>query len=97
MNRLVLDLRDTGVSACRGAGGQWNADRDTGTERSASVGAWLDCLESTGIKDSYGVVKSKWAAPNITVGQEQGIWHLYACQEDGYPMRVEQFSDSDAS
>jgi len=45
-----------GVSAGRGAGDQGNADRDTGTDRSASAGTWLDHLGSAGIGDGYGVV-----------------------------------------
>ena len=32
---------------------------DTGTDRSASAGAWLACFESTGIYDSYRVVQRK--------------------------------------
>ncbi len=51
--------QEAGVSASRGAGDQENADRDNGTDRSASSGAWLACFESTGIYDSYGVVQGK--------------------------------------
>ena len=48
--------KEAGVSACRGAGNQGNADRDTRTDQPASAGTWLACFESTGISDSYGVV-----------------------------------------
>ena len=41
--------QESNVSACRGTGDQGNADRDTGTDRSASAGTWLACFESTGI------------------------------------------------
>ena len=51
--------KEAGVSACRGAGNQGNADRDTGTDQPASAGTWLACFESTGISDSYGVVRGK--------------------------------------
>ena len=36
-----------------------NADRDTRTDQPASAGTWLACFESTGISDSYGVVRGK--------------------------------------
>ena len=49
--------KEAGVSACRGAGNQGNADRDTRTDQPASAGTWLACFESTGISDSYGVVR----------------------------------------
>ena len=52
--------KEAGVSACRGAGNQGNADRDTRTDQlPASAGTWLACFESTGISDSYGVVRGK--------------------------------------
>ena len=51
--------KEAGVSACRGAGNQGNADRDTRTDQPASAGAWLACFESTGISESYGVVPGK--------------------------------------
>ena len=51
--------KEAGVSACRGAGNQGNADRDTRTDQPASTGTWLACFESTGISDSYGVVRGK--------------------------------------
>ena len=51
--------KEAGVSACRGAGDQGNADRDTRTDQPASAGTWLACFESTGISDSYGVVRGK--------------------------------------
>ena len=41
--------QEAGVSACRGAGNQGNADRDIGTDQPASAGTWLACFESTGI------------------------------------------------
>ncbi len=41
--------KEAGVSACRGAGDQSNADRDTGTDQPASADTWLACFESTGI------------------------------------------------
>ena len=41
--------QEVSVSTSRGAGDQGNADRDTGTDQPASAGAWLACLESTGI------------------------------------------------
>ena len=41
--------QEAGVSACRGAGNQGNADRDTRTDQPASAGTWLACFESTGI------------------------------------------------
>ena len=41
--------KEAGVSACRGAGNQGNADRDTRTDQPASAGTWLACFESTGI------------------------------------------------
>ena len=47
--RLVRHAREAGVSACRGAGNQGNADRDTRTDQPASAGTWLACFESTGI------------------------------------------------
>ena len=40
--------KEAGVSACRGAGNQGNADRDTRTDQPASAGTWLACFESTG-------------------------------------------------
>ena len=40
-------------------GDQGNADRDTRTDQPASAGTWLACFESTGISDSYGVVRGK--------------------------------------
>ncbi len=61
-----------GVSACLGAGDQGNADRDTGTDRSASAGTWLACFESTGIYASYGVVQRE-ASPRERLGQRQAI------------------------
>ena len=51
--------KEAGVSACRGAGNQGNADRDTRTDQPASAGTWLACFESTGISDSYGVARGK--------------------------------------
>ena len=51
--------KEAGVSACRGAGNQGNTDRDTRTDQPASAGTWLACFESTGISDSYGVVRGK--------------------------------------
>ncbi len=72
--------KEAGVSACRGAGDQGNADRDTRTDQPASAGTWLACFESTGIKDSCGVVQSKWAAPRETLGQGQAILDFYARQ-----------------
>ena len=51
--------KEAGVSACRGAGNQGNADRDTRTDQPASAGTWPACFESTGISDSYGVVRGK--------------------------------------
>ena len=51
--------KEAGVSACRGAGNQGNADRDTRTDQPASAGTWLACFESTGISDSYGVVRGE--------------------------------------
>ena len=51
--------KEAGVSACRGAGNQGNADRDTRTDQPASAGTWLACFESTGISDNYGVVRGK--------------------------------------
>ena len=36
-----------------------NADRDTRTDQPASAGTWLACFESTGVSDSYGVVRGK--------------------------------------
>ena len=33
--------------------------RDTRTDQPASAGTWLACFESTGISDSYGVVRGK--------------------------------------
>ena len=51
--------KEAGVSACRGAGNQGNADRDTRTDQPASADTWLACFESTGISDSYGVVRGK--------------------------------------
>ena len=51
--------KEAGVSACRGAGNQGNADRDTRTDQPASAGAWLACFESTGISDRYGVVRGR--------------------------------------
>ena len=51
--------KEAGVSACRGAGNQGNAHRDTRTDQPASAGTWLACFESTGISDSYGVVRGK--------------------------------------
>ncbi len=51
--------QEAGVSTCRGAGDQGNADRDTRTDQPASAGTWLACFESTGISDSYGVVRGK--------------------------------------
>lgn len=45
-----------GVPACRGAGDQGDADRDTRTDQSASAGTWPACFEGTGIWGSYGVV-----------------------------------------
>ena len=51
--------KEAGVSACRGAGDQGNADRDARTDQPASAGTWLACFESTGISDSYGVVRGK--------------------------------------
>ena len=51
--------KEAGVSACRGVGNQGNADRDIGTDQPASAGTWLACFESTGISDSYGVVRGK--------------------------------------
>ncbi len=62
----------------------------------ASAGTWLACFESTGIKDSCGVVQSKWAAPRETLGQGQAILDFYARQGGGYPMGVGQLSESDA-
>ncbi len=41
--------QEAGVSDCRGAGDQGNADWDTGTDQLASAGTWLACFESTGI------------------------------------------------
>ena len=32
---------------------------DTRTDQPASAGTWLACFESTGISDSYGVVRGK--------------------------------------
>ena len=88
--------KEAGVSACRGAGNQGNADRDARTDQPASAGTWLACFESTGISDSYGVVKSKWAATRETLGQGQAIIDFYARQGGGYPMGVGQLSESDA-
>jgi len=51
--------KEAGVSACQGAGNQGNVDRDTRTDQPASAGTWLACFESTGISDSYGVVRGK--------------------------------------
>ncbi len=82
---------------CRGVGNQVNADRDTGTDRPASAVTWLACFESTGIDDSYRVVKSKWAATRETLEQGQTILDFYARRGDGYPMSVGQLSESDAS
>lgn len=31
------------------------------------------------------------------LGQKHEIWHSYAWQEDGYPMKVGHFSESDSS
>ena len=47
-----------------------NADRETGTDRSASAGTWLACFESTCIYDSYGVVQSNWAATRETLDRK---------------------------
>ncbi len=43
--------QEAGVSACRGADDQENADRDSGTDRSASAGTWLASFKSTDIYD----------------------------------------------
>ena len=37
--------KEAGVSACRGAGNQGNADRDARTDQPASAGTWLACFE----------------------------------------------------
>ena len=57
--RLVRPRKEAGVSACRGAGNQGNADRDARTDQPASAGTWLACFESAGVSDSYGVVRGK--------------------------------------
>ena len=66
--RLVRHAKEAGVSACRGAGNQGNADRDTRTDQPASAGTWLACFESTGISDSYGSSRVQ-TAPRETLGQ----------------------------
>ncbi len=48
--------QEAGVLACRGAGDQENADRDSGTDRSASAGTWLARCIKVEIGDCYGVV-----------------------------------------
>ena len=38
--------QEAGISAYRGVGDQGDAERDSGTDRSASAGTWLACFES---------------------------------------------------
>ena len=66
----------------RGAGNQGNADRDTRTDQPASAGP-VACFESTGISDSYGVVRG--TTPRETLEQGQAILDFYARQGGGYP------------
>jgi hypothetical protein len=66
--------QEAGVSASRGAGDQQDADRDTGTDWSASAGTRLACFESTGIYDNYGVVQRKRLPQGSDSGRDRRFW-----------------------
>jgi len=73
--------REAGVSACRGAGNQGNADRDIGTDQPASAGTWLACVESTDIYDSYGSSSANRLPQGSDLGRDRRFWSVMLSRE----------------
>ena len=66
--------QEAGVSACRSAGDEGNADRDIGTDQPASAGTWLAFFGRTGIKNSYGSTRVNRLPRGRRSGRGRQFW-----------------------